>query len=247
MISFILMICTPVVHQQLVFKDQPIQNFAYTCEYEILKGPRVEHLFRLEYDRGKFKETQLQPDRSLWSIRHYDLNRDRIAFFTIASPRVKSSPVDTSSFLWQLAKKYPDAYLKHMHISGSDKGVVNGPTCKQLQRFESVAGSASSILAHETVAGKLCSVYTKGTGSGQKKFEVWDGWILQEESETNGECFRVTKLQFHTKLPPSTFALPKGITIAAPSWIKLVPPPGTKVVPMKGSGNPSIQLPGDRK
>ena len=93
--------------EQFTFRDQPVSNVAYLCEYKIYRGPKVQSWVRLEYDRGKFRESILKSDGQPASMRIYDCNSNKIAYWIIALPGIKSIPPDNDSANYLLAKRYP--------------------------------------------------------------------------------------------------------------------------------------------
>ena len=225
------------------FKDQPVQNFAYVYEAEERTGPRVDRRMRLEYDHGRFRETEKGPDTSLYRARVYDFNSAKMAYEIWRLPKMNVTKVDTHSILYALGKTYPDSYRKHMHYSPNTRALVVGPKCRTLQRMEDLQNVKWQEIGKETVAGKPCVVYTMAGNPQSDTIKVWDGWILAK-THTLGPTFVVTSIRFEKNLPASTFRLPVGSIIAAPQWMHVQPPAGCKLKEQKDTFSRSVQIPG---
>jgi hypothetical protein len=211
------------------YRNLPIQDVAYSVIKETWSGPVRQRRVRVEYDRGRFRETTLTNYDSAAEIRVYDRNPQRLCYIYIPTARGKSAGLDLTSYSNRLALANPAAYRDFTHTSTPDKHFLVEPHCSELRKFVPGANQTWKLVGKDAVDGKQCDVYQYGDAASGNRICVWKGWILEEAVPSAGRKVRIVSVRFVDKLPMSTFSLPAGYSISAPRFAHVTPPKGVRV------------------
>jgi hypothetical protein len=225
----------PQAVAEIIFKEAPGLDRAYTCVVEEQHGARVQK-FRLFYDRGKYRTESLHPRTGkVYAFEVYNKDGQGIDFsYTLSSHR---AGVGLHGVMYGVTKRSPEAFNRWNGRPASTRTIMTPPyPPRGLQRYLPHPSNHYRAAGTGVVDGKPCTLYAPGDPQNYPTAKVWNGYVLEKAWARSGLVIRWTNLKFVDRLPTSLFELPAGATVKVPKELHVRLPRNVKRVEYPGWG-----------